>query len=90
MTVNASEARKSLFPLIRQVNEDRVPVEITSKNGSAVLMAKEDYDSWQETIYLLSSPANAARLLRAVADVREGKKFREVSMEDLDRMVDES
>ena len=39
MAITASEARKNLFPLIEQVNNDRAPVEITSKNGRAVLMS---------------------------------------------------
>jgi antitoxin YefM len=30
-------------------------------------MPAEDFDSWQETIYLLRSPANAQRLMEAVA-----------------------
>ena len=34
MAITASEARKNLFPLIQQVNDDRAPVEITSKNGA--------------------------------------------------------
>ncbi|WP_372343604.1 type II toxin-antitoxin system Phd/YefM family antitoxin [Streptomyces sp. KL116D] len=33
----------------------------------------EDYDAWQETIYLLRSPANARRLMEAVARDREGR-----------------
>jgi prevent-host-death family protein len=41
--VTASEARKRLFPLIEQVNEDREPVEITSRRGDAVLVAKSAY-----------------------------------------------
>ena len=36
MAITASEARKNLFPLIEQVNEDRQPVEITSKRGDTV------------------------------------------------------
>ncbi|WP_055587085.1 type II toxin-antitoxin system Phd/YefM family antitoxin [Peterkaempfera griseoplana] len=67
MTISASEARSRLFPLIQQVNDDHVPVRISSKAGDAVLMSAEDYDSWQETIYLLRSPANARRLREAVA-----------------------
>ena len=38
MAITASEARKNLFPLIEQVNNDRTPVEITSKRGGAVLI----------------------------------------------------
>jgi antitoxin YefM len=45
-----------------------VPVEITSKGGNAVLMSADDFRSWQETVYLLRSPANAARLMAAVAE----------------------
>ncbi|TDC80414.1 type II toxin-antitoxin system Phd/YefM family antitoxin [Streptomyces hainanensis] len=73
MSISASEARRSLFPLIERVNTDHDPVRITSKAGDAVLMSADDYDSWQETIYLLRSPANAQRLMEAVARDRAGE-----------------
>jgi antitoxin YefM len=40
MAVTASEARKNLFPLIEQVNDDRTPIEITSRRGDAVLLSR--------------------------------------------------
>ena len=52
--VNASTARANLFGLVEQVNQDHVPRIITSKNGDAVLLSKEDWDSLQETLYLQS------------------------------------
>ena len=67
MAISASEARQRLFPLLEQVNTDHEPVRITSKAGDAVLMSADDYDSWQETVYLLRSPENARRLMQAVA-----------------------
>ena len=67
MSITASEARRRLFPLLEQVNTDHEPVRITSKAGDAVLMSADDYDSWQETVYLLRSPENARRLMEAVA-----------------------
>lgn len=67
MAISASEARSRLFPLIQQVNDDHEPVRINSKGGDAVLMSADDFNSWQETIYLLRSPANARRLMEAVA-----------------------
>ncbi|USQ76142.1 type II toxin-antitoxin system Phd/YefM family antitoxin [Ornithinimicrobium cryptoxanthini] len=73
MSITASEARKRLFPLIEQVNDDRAPVEITSKRGNAVLMSAEDYSAWQETAYLFRSPANARRLLDAMEAVDRGE-----------------
>jgi antitoxin YefM len=67
MSISASEARQRLFPLLEQVNTDHEPVRITSRAGDAVLMSAADYDSWQETVYLLRSPENARRLMGAVA-----------------------
>jgi antitoxin YefM len=73
VAISASEARKTLFPLIQQVNADHVPVEIVSKHGNAVLVSKEDWDSMEETAYLLRSPANAARLAEALEQARRGE-----------------
>ena len=39
MSITASEARRTLFPLIEQVNDDRTAVEITSKRGNAVFFS---------------------------------------------------
>lgn len=73
MSITASEARRHLFPLIEKVNEDHAPVHITSRKGNAVLMSEEDFASWQETIYLMRSPANARRLLESIAEVEAGR-----------------
>jgi antitoxin YefM len=87
MTISASEARSRLFPLMQQVNDDHVPVRINSKGGDVVLMSAEDFDSWQETIYLLRSPANARRLMEAVAWAKSGKSGVVKTMEELEAMV---
>jgi antitoxin YefM len=68
--ISASEARKSLFPLIERVNQDHTPIEIVSKRGNAVLVSKEDWDSIMETNYLLRSPANAKHLMESVEQWR--------------------
>ena len=65
-TVNASDARKSLFPLLGQVNDDHSVVRITSKAGNAVLISEDDYEAWQTTLHLFSTPANARRLSEAI------------------------
>ncbi|MPY95597.1 MAG: type II toxin-antitoxin system prevent-host-death family antitoxin [Acidimicrobiia bacterium] len=72
MAITASEARKNLFPLIEQVNQDRTPVEITSKRGDAVLISIDDYRALEETAYLLRSPANVRRLLESLDQARSG------------------
>ena len=74
MAITASEARKSLFPLIEQVNNDRKPVVITSKRGDAVLMSRTEYDALEETAHLLRSPANVRRLLESIAQAQRGER----------------
>ncbi len=74
MAITATEARKNLFPLIEQVNNDRTPVEIMSRRGDAVLISREDYQALEETAHLLRAPANARRLLESLAQALAGKR----------------
>lgn len=72
--VSISHARENLFPLVRRVNEDHVVIEIVARNGgNAVLMSADDYESLQETLYLFSTRANAAHILRGLAEARDGR-----------------
>jgi antitoxin YefM len=73
VAITASEARKNLFALIEQVNEDRTPVEITSRRGNAVLISRSEYDALEETAHLLRAPANARRLLESLDQARRGE-----------------
>ena len=81
MSISASEARKTLFPLIERVNADRDAVEIVSRHGNAVLMAADEYAAWQETAYLFRSPENARRLLDSYERAIAGR----VEVHELDR-----
>lgn len=71
--ITATEARKSLFGLIQQVNDDHTAVEVVSRRGNAVILSKDDYDALAETAYLLRNPANAERLLESVERARRGE-----------------
>ncbi|MFJ9648827.1 type II toxin-antitoxin system Phd/YefM family antitoxin [Streptomyces sp. NPDC101206] len=74
MSISANEARQRFYPLIRQVNEDHVPVEVTSReHGDVVIMSAEDFRSWQETVYLLRSPRNAQMLMESIAELDAGQ-----------------
>ena len=48
---------------------------IITRNGkqSVVILSLEDYKALEETAYLLRTPANAMRLLSAVAQLNAGK-----------------
>jgi antitoxin YefM len=66
-----SELRDNLAAAIDRVNADREPVVITRDRGKpmAVLMSLEEFASYEETRYLMRSPANADRLLESIAEL---------------------
>ncbi len=55
-TLTASEARANLYRLIDQAAESHQPIHIAGKRTSAVLLSADDWQSIQETLYLLSVP----------------------------------
>jgi antitoxin YefM len=72
--VSYSELRNNLASYMDGVCNDRAPLLVTRQNArSVVLMSEEDYEGLMETVHLLKSPANAARLLRSIKEADEGK-----------------
>ena len=66
-------ARENLARTIERVCEDHDPVIITKRRDQAVVMISlEDYQSLDETAYLLRSPENAQRLRDSVEQLRAG------------------
>ena len=67
--VSYTQFRNNLATYMDEVCDGRAPLVVTRQNArSVVLMSEEDYDGLMETVPLLNSPANAERLLRAIAD----------------------
>jgi prevent-host-death family protein len=62
-TITATEARKLLYKLLDEVSDSHVPIEITGKRSSAVLIAAEDWRAVQETLYLHSVPGMRASII---------------------------
>jgi prevent-host-death family protein len=54
--INASEAQSRLYDLIDETGLSHKPLVISGKNANAVLISEEDWESLQETLYLLSIP----------------------------------
>ncbi|WP_417914132.1 type II toxin-antitoxin system Phd/YefM family antitoxin [Candidatus Electronema sp. JM] len=68
------QAARNLDALIDQIIADAEPAILLNDKGSkAVLMSLDEFNSWQETLYLLSNPANAEHLRQSLQEVREGK-----------------
>ena len=82
--VSYSNARKNLRALIQSVCKDSEPAIIvsTKSEDQAVLMSLEDFQSLEETAYLLRSPANREHIEKALQEVKDGKLV-EYPSEDL-------
>ena len=68
-----SDARASLKDVMDRVIHDKAEVVVTRKNREAVVMLSlEEYNSIQETLHLLRSPANARRLRASIEQLDAG------------------
>jgi antitoxin YefM len=73
-SITYTAARENLASTINRVCEDQAPVVITRNRDQAVVMLSlAEYESLQETAYLLRSPVNAKRLINAVDALKRGK-----------------
>ena len=72
--VSYTDLRSNLAAYMDQVCDDRAPLVVTRQNArSVVMLSEEEYEGLIETVHLLKSPANAARLLRSIKEADEGK-----------------
>jgi len=72
--ISYSAARKTMVETMERVCDSHEPVVVTRRGGRPVVMVSlDDYNAMQETGYLLSTPANAARLRESIRQYEEGK-----------------
>lgn len=65
--------RQHLKSFLDKVLLNHTPLFVTRNNGEdVVVLSKSDYESMQETFYLLKSPANAKRLLEGLEEYEKG------------------
>lgn len=82
-TINYSTFRSNLASVLDKVNDNHVPVLVTRQNGKpAVILSLEDYNSYEETVYLMASPINACRLNQAITEAEAGKVVRHELLEE--------
>jgi len=66
-TMSYTTFRNHLASALDKVNTDHTPVLITRQNGDpAVVLSLDDFKSYEETAYLMSSTKNAQRLNQAI------------------------
>lgn len=72
-TISFSESRANYARTLDSVVDDREEVVVTrSGRESVVIVSLDEYNSLQEAAYLLRSPVNAARILRAIDELEAG------------------
>ncbi len=72
--VNATDFRNRIAHWMDRAADDHVPLLITRQGHEpSVLLTQSDYNSMVETLYLKSSPRNAARLDASIAELNAGK-----------------
>lgn len=80
--ISYTAARENLAATMDKVCEDHAPVIITRKRDqSVVMLALSEYEALQETAYLMQSPNNAKRLMKAKQALESGRgKVRSINL----------
>ena len=72
--VSYTELRANLASYMDKVCDSRDALVVTRQNArSVVILSEDEYESLLETLHLLRSPANAARLVSAIEEAASGK-----------------
>lgn len=74
-SLTATEARSKLFTLLKRAAQGHRQYRITHKEGDAVLLSQDDYDSLLETLELLSTPGLAESVRRARSEIARGETY---------------
>ena len=61
--VNITNYRKDIYKLLEQTIKFNEPINISTKNGNAIVLSEEDYRGLMETVYLLNIPNMKEKLL---------------------------
>jgi antitoxin YefM len=72
--VSYTELRANLAKYLNEVCDTHAALHITRQNARTVVMiSEEEYEGMLETLHLLRSPANSARLLRSLESAERGE-----------------
>jgi len=71
--ITSTALRENLAKVLDEVCDSAAPLIVTRQNARPVVMVSlEEFRSMEETMHLLSSPANAERLIRSIAELDAG------------------
>lgn len=66
--INVTNFRKDIYTLLEQTINFNEPINISTKNGNAVVLSEEDYNSLMETVYIMSVPGLKDEILKRAND----------------------
>jgi len=66
LNTNITNFRKNVFKLLEQTIKYNEPVNISTKDGNAVIISEEDYNGLMETVYLCSIPNMKERIIEGM------------------------
>ena len=69
--INITKFRKEIYTMLEQTIKYNEPINISTKNGNAVVLSEEDYNGLMETVYLLSIPGMKEKLIEGKNTPRE-------------------
>ena len=56
INVNITSVRKNIYSILEQTIKYNEPVNVSTKDGNAILISEEDYRNLMETLYIESVP----------------------------------
>ncbi len=65
---NITNFRKDIYNLLEQTIKYNEPINISTKNGNAVVLSEEDYNSIMETLYIISVPNLKDEIIKRAND----------------------
>ena len=66
-TTNITNFRKNAFNYVEQTIRYNEPLNISTKEGNAVLLSEEDYSGIMETLYLVSMPGMREKIMEGMS-----------------------
>ncbi len=71
INTNATNFRKHLFNMLEQTIKYNEPINISTKDGNAVILSEEDYNGLIETLFLCSTKGMSEKIIEGMSTAVE-------------------
>lgn len=66
LNTNITNFRKNIFALLEQTIKFNEPVNVSTKDGNAVIISEDDYNGLMETLYISSIPNMKEKIIEGL------------------------